>query len=91
MPAVQCSTIVAALLTTHATVHVGSPTRHGVTKMERIKRSTISSASTSKEWQYFTTRWAEYVQPLESLEEKESSNSENAAMMIHAKTSPGPQ
>jgi len=52
--------IVAALLTTHATVHNSSPHHQGGA-VERVKRPTISSAGTSEEWQYFTTRWTEYV------------------------------
>ena len=75
MPAVECpvdtcdyvtpdldATIVAALITAHANAtHTGSPNQHSAAKVERVKRPTISSAGTSEEWQYFTTRWTEYV------------------------------
>ena len=74
MPAVPCpiesctyvtpdldAQIVAALLTTHATVHSSPNIQSGAAKVERVKRPTISSAGTSEEWQYFTTRWKEYV------------------------------
>ena len=75
MPAVECpiescdyvtpdldATIVAALITAHANaVHTSSPNQQGAAKVERVKRPSISSAGTSEEWQYFTTRWGEYV------------------------------
>ena len=73
MPAVHCPIescdyvtpdldpqIVSALINAHATIHASSPSQ-GPAKVERVKRPTISSAGTSEEWQYFETRWSEYV------------------------------
>ena len=85
MPAVECAiescdyvtpdldaTIVATLVTAHANaVHTSSPSQHGAAKVKRVKRPSISSAGTSEEWQYFTTRWAEYVAATK-VTEKES-------------------
>ena len=74
MPVVQCpiegctyitpdldAAIVAALLTTHATTHTAASSSGGTLKVERVKRPTITSAGTTSDWQYFRTRWDEYV------------------------------
>ena len=77
MPVVQCpvptcdyetadldAVIVAALLTTHATVHNAAPpsATQSYHKVEKVRRPTISSAGTSEEWTYFIARWNEYVE-----------------------------
>ena len=54
-------TIVAALLTTHATTHTAASSSGGTLKVERVKRPTITSAGTTSDWQYFRTRCYEYV------------------------------
>ena len=56
--------IVAALPTTHATLHNG-PTPAapgGGAKVKRVKRPTIVPSSTYEDWTYFLTRWNEYKQ-----------------------------
>ena len=54
--------IVAALLATHTTTHnAASSPATGALKVERVKRPTITSAGTTSDWQYFQTRWEEYV------------------------------
>ena len=50
--------IVAALLNAHTVTHTIAP---AAARVEKVTRPTISSAGTSEEWSYFTTRWAEYV------------------------------
>lgn len=50
--------IVAALLTTHATLHKATAT--AAAKVEKVKRPTIIPETTSEGWTYFTTRWNEY-------------------------------
>ena len=72
MPKVQCSfpdcpyttddlpaELVLKLLDIHAGNHATPP--QPTVKIERLCRPTISSASTSEEWQYFQTCWGEYV------------------------------
>ena len=72
MPAVPCpiegceyttgdfdAAIVAALLTTHSSVHTNAPVT--TAKIEKVKRPTISACGTSEEWTYFQSRWTEYV------------------------------
>ena len=50
--------IVAALLNAHTVTHTAAP---GAARVEKVARPTVSSAGTSEEWIYFTTRWSEYV------------------------------
>ena len=72
MPKVKCSfpdcpyttndlpaKLVLKLLDIHAGSHATLPQR--TVKVDRVRRPTISSAGTSEEWQYFQTRWGEYV------------------------------
>ena len=74
MPSVKCAietctyqtpdldnSIVAILLTTHATTHSASTPAGATPKVESVKRPTITSAGTIEDWQYFTSRWEEYV------------------------------
>ena len=72
MPKVQCSfpdcpyttdnlpaELVLKLLDIHAGSHATPP--QPTVKIERVHHPTISSAGTSEEWQYFQTRWGEYM------------------------------
>ena len=77
MPAVQCpipgcgyitddldASIVAALLNAHTTTHTHPSGAHAASlnaKVEKVRRPTITANGTSEDWQYFKTRWAEYV------------------------------
>ncbi|XP_066924333.1 uncharacterized protein [Clytia hemisphaerica] len=77
MPSVNCpvpgcnyatpdteAVIVAALITAHANSTHNGPAQagQGTTKVEKVKRPTIVSSSTSEDWTYFLTRWNEYKQ-----------------------------
>lgn len=53
--------VAAALITTHATIHNTSATNTVASKLENVKRPTVSSAGTSEDWSYFTSRWNDYV------------------------------
>ena len=74
MPIIQCPiegceyetpdvepVIAAALITTYATSHrtPSGPTR--TARVERVKRPNVSSAGTTEDWQYFKSRWNDYV------------------------------
>jgi len=48
--------IVAALLNAHTVTHTTVP---AAARVQKVTRPTVSSAGTSEEWSYFTTRWAE--------------------------------
>eukprot|EP00794_Sanderia_malayensis_P004935 gene4935-5582_t len=43
-----------------AGTHVAAPTV--ATKIEHVKRPTVSAAGTSEEWTYFQSRWDDYVE-----------------------------
>ena len=75
MPVVRCpiegceyttpdveAVIAAALITTHATSHrtPDAPTAQ-VARVEKVKRPSVSSAGTTEDWQYFMSRWGDYV------------------------------
>lgn len=75
MPEIQCPiegceyktpdvdpVVAAALITTHGTVHQ-TPTVPACTsaRVEKVKRPTVSSAGTTEDWQYFKSRWEDYV------------------------------
>ena len=49
--------IAAALITAHATSH--GPAQ--AARAEKVKRPSISSAGTTEDWQYFKSRWSDYV------------------------------
>ena len=54
--------VAAALITTHATTHQASrPKLMPAARIEKVKRPTISSAGTTEDWQYFRSRWGDYV------------------------------
>ncbi|KAK3715191.1 hypothetical protein RRG08_040040 [Elysia crispata] len=72
MPAVACpipgceyvtddldAAIVAALILAHTTTH--TPGATAAAKVDRVKRSVISAAGTSEEWEYFLSRWLDYI------------------------------
>eukprot|EP00794_Sanderia_malayensis_P002913 gene2913-3365_t len=49
------------MIGTHAAgTHVTAPTV--ATKIERVKRPTVSAAGTSEEWTYLQSRWDDYVE-----------------------------
>jgi hypothetical protein len=49
--------VAAALITVHATSH--GPTQ--AARVEKVKRPSISSAGTTEDWQYFKSRWSDYM------------------------------
>ena len=53
--------IAAVLLSTHAISHQPGATASSA-KVERVKRPVISSAGTSEDWNYFLSRWNDYVE-----------------------------
>ena len=55
------SVIAAALITTHATSHNTLSQWTQTARAEKVKRPSISSAGTTEDWQYFTSRWGDYV------------------------------
>ena len=74
MPAVRCpiegceyetpnveAVIAAALITTHATSHQAPNEPARTARAEKVKRPSISSAGTTEDWQYFKSRWSDYV------------------------------
>ena len=54
-------TIATVLLSTHAISHQPGATAPSA-KVERVKRPVISSAGTSEDWNYFLSRWNDYVE-----------------------------
>ncbi|VDI45747.1 Hypothetical predicted protein [Mytilus galloprovincialis] len=75
MPAVKCpvpdcqyetddldAVVVAALLTTHATVHSAAAGAIVSAKVEKVKRPTVASAGSSEDCTYFVSRWKDYIQ-----------------------------
>ena len=74
MPIIQCPiegceyetpdvepVIAAALITTHVTSHRMSSGSTQTPRVERVKRLNVSSAGTTEDWQYFKSRWNDYV------------------------------
>ena len=53
--------VAAALITTHATSHRTPARLTQAARVEKVKRPSISSAGTTKDWQYFKSRWSNYV------------------------------
>ena len=53
--------MVAALITTHATIHALPHSAAPVTKAKKVKCPCISSAGTMEDRQYFISRWSGYV------------------------------
>ena len=49
----------AALLTAHTTVHTNGA--QAAPKPKNVKLPTISAGGTTEDWEYFTTRWEEYI------------------------------
>ncbi|VDI59471.1 Hypothetical predicted protein, partial [Mytilus galloprovincialis] len=54
--------VVAALLTTHSTVHSAAAGAIVSAKVEKVKRPTVASAGSSEDWTYFVSRWKDYIQ-----------------------------
>ena len=50
-----------ALINTHTTTYVAA-TNTAITKAEKVKHPSISSGGTNKEWKYFTSRWADFIE-----------------------------
>ena len=74
MPVVQCPVegceyetpdvepvIAAALITTHATSHRTPCGSTHTARVEKVKTPNVSSAGTTEDWQYFKSRWSDYV------------------------------
>ena len=70
MPTVKCpvptcdyqtddldAVIVAALITAHNVTHANASSK----KVDKLKRPTISTSGMSEDWEYFKTRWDDYV------------------------------
>ena len=53
--------LAAALLTTHATTHGSPHSATPIARAEKVKRPSVSSAGTTEDWQYFKSRWSDYV------------------------------
>ena len=53
--------VAAALITTHTTIHASPHSVMPVAKAENVKHLCISSAGTTEDWQYFRSRWSDYV------------------------------
>ena len=74
MPVVQCPienceyqtpdvdpVVAAALIATHATIHASPHSVVPVAKAEKVKCPCISSSGTTEDWEYFRSRWSDYV------------------------------
>ena len=53
--------IAAALITTRATRHQTPSQPTQTARVEKVRRPSISSAGTTEDWQYFKSRWGDYV------------------------------
>ena len=53
--------ITAALITAHATSHQTPSQPRQTALVEKVKRPSISSASTTEDWLYFKSRWTDYA------------------------------
>ena len=53
--------VAAALITVHATTHSMAGVSAATPRAEKVKRPNVSSAGTSEDWQYFRSRWEDYV------------------------------
>ena len=56
--------LAAALINTHTMTHA-AVSNTAIAKMEKVKCPTISSGGTNKEWRYFISHWADYVEATE--------------------------
>ena len=74
MPVVQCPikdcgyqmsdvdpVVAVALIAAHATIHASPHSVVPIAKPEKVKRPYISSSGTTDNWQYFSSRWNDYV------------------------------
>ena len=77
MPVVQCPIenceyqtpdvdpeVAAALIAAHATIHSSPHSIVPVAKAEKVKHPCISSSGTTEDWQYFRSRWNDYVRAM---------------------------
>lgn len=53
--------IAAALITAHATSHQAPSRATQAAAVEKVKRPVITSSGTTEDWQYFKSRWDDYV------------------------------
>jgi len=60
-PVDRCPVVAAALITAHATTHSASGAGAVAARVEKMRRPNVSFAGTSGDWQYFTSRWGDYV------------------------------
>lgn len=64
--------IVAALITAHSSSHAIPHQSSTISsKVEKVKRPSISASGTSEEWSYFLTRWKEYVHATKIIGQEE--------------------
>ena len=74
MPVVQCPienceyqtpdvdpVVAVVLIAAHATVHASPHSVVPVAKAEKVKCLCILSSGTTEDWQYFRSRWSDYV------------------------------
>ena len=74
MPRIQCpiegceyetpdveAVLAAALITTHATSHRTTSRSTQTARVEKVKRPNVLSAGTTEDWQFFKSRWNDYV------------------------------
>jgi hypothetical protein len=59
--------IVAALLTTHALTHSQSKP-----STDKFKRPSISAAGTSEDWEYFVSRWDDFIAYVNPADDRET-------------------
>ena len=53
--------VAAALIAAHATVHASPHFVVPVAKAKKVKHLCISSSGTMEDWEYFRSRWSNYV------------------------------
>ncbi len=58
---VVAAVVAAALITAHIINHRVPDGPTPTARVEKVRRPSISSAGTTEEWQYFKSRWGDYV------------------------------
>ncbi|KAK3769231.1 hypothetical protein RRG08_005178 [Elysia crispata] len=58
MPAVACPIPGCEFVTDNLDAAIGAT---AAAKVDRVKRPVISAAGTSEEWEYFLSRWLDYI------------------------------
>ena len=61
--------ILAALLTTHSLTH--SQNNSNKPSTDKFKRPVISAAGTSEDWEYFVSRWEDYISYVKPADDRE--------------------